>query len=126
MTTSIWPAANLEKHSSYGKMRGQRSSMGRCGGGARTRGERRCVFHASGGDFFCPPGISVYRPNIHAHTRFAKYIFRLRRERDPVVGLVTCDACIGSQSMPLPKLPNEALECLSHLVTETERKGRPN
>lgn len=56
-----------------------------------------------GWGFFCPPGISVYRPNIHAHTRFAKYIFRLRRERDPVVGLVTREACIGLQSMTLPE-----------------------
>jgi hypothetical protein len=107
MTTSIWPAANLEKHSSYGKMRGRRRSMGRCSGGARTRGERRCLPRLGWG-FFCPPGISVYRPNIHAHTRFAKYVFRLRRERDPVVGLVTRDACIGPQSMPLHELPNEA------------------
>jgi hypothetical protein len=65
----------------------------------------------------------MYWPNIHVHTRFAKVIFRSRGERDPVVGLVTREACIGPQSMPLPELPNEALG-VSRLVYKTLEKFR--
>jgi hypothetical protein len=72
--------------------------------------------------FFCPLVISVYRPNIHAHTRFAKDIFRSRGERDSVVDLVTRDVCIGPQSMPLPELPNEALRSVVSVARVTGRR----
>jgi hypothetical protein len=39
------------------------------------------------------------------------------------VGLVTREACIGPQSMPLPELPNEALG-VSRLVYKTLEKFR--